>query len=253
MPKNISVKVSDFKCDRPGFVAKKGAFPDNFVVTFSYNSGATIRSSGNCGVGLMEHAYGKWTVSGYKNVPEEYRDGWGMPIQVIATAAADHLVHLQEETLKAPEDVGDLVDGIVKIAKNSGYHCLIITDGVNKHHKKARGGTYKGAMCTADFAEILWQKKIGYIVQCPVSLNHVHNTVGDLSLVRVWVWYPPGALAFKIKKDLLGKGEIYRSAEEAGEAAAKARGLVGAGKNDYLSCWTDWETKDDGFKRNVAP
>ena len=90
-----------------------------------------------------------------------------------------------------------------------------MTAPVNQH-SKYRNGDY--SYCdiyhpsTAWFARQLIEHKNGYVVQSPISVNHVHASPTDFSLVRAWLWYPEGSLAFKPDK-YLGTGAIAKKEE----------------------------------------
>lgn len=119
-----------------------------------------------------------------------------------------------------------VADDIRKIDHN----CFMFTDSCNRHTRYRAGGgiAFAPLIDTAIFCEYLIRNKVGYIVQSPVNLNPAHSGVTDISLARVWLWYPPGAIAFKTGR-FLGTGKILteKEAVEKADAENKISGKPG--------------------------
>jgi hypothetical protein len=144
-----------------------------------------------------------------KKIPKPYITDWG----TVADPTWDTAYRKYQEGIyqtHAKEIFESIKEHIFKQAK---YQCYILSDAVNRHSKaRSPAPTPAHVPNTAWFARQLVARKVGYIVQSPVSVNGVHNAPNDFSLIRTWIWYPPDALAFKPDK-FLGYGTILKKSQ----------------------------------------
>lgn len=91
------------------------------------------------------------------------------------------------------------------LAQVKDANSLVISDSVNR----PSGFRYEGKKIvqndTAAFMDLLEKSKIGYLVKSPISLNPAHNSGADFSIIRHWIYYPPGSIVVKASK-YLGSG-----------------------------------------------
>lgn len=182
----------------------------------------------NCGIQLItrvrEEIGNPKTNLTLNKVPLEVRQqyfqtGWGGETFTSQTNlyVGDFIKKLNTKELRAKVCL-QVADDIRKI----NHNCFMFTDSCNRHTRYRAGGGIASAplVDTAIFCEYLIRNKIGYIVQSPVNLNPAHSGVNDISLARVWLWYPPGAIAFKTGR-FLGTGKILTEKEAAEKADAE--------------------------------
>lgn len=207
-------EIPDEVLDGRGISVKQG---------MTYNAG----SSGNCGVQTLQNfRYGlsvqRWCVTknslyGDAQYPPSLRGSWDEFRRELHTEILNWIEkHGDEAGATLAEAVEDLVAELAK--QRDGANCYILTDCCNR--RSGFRGAVPAQIQTADLGEYLFRNKIGYTIESPVSLNHLHITENDISFAKVWIWYPPGAVVFKPNK-FLGSGTILKTPEEAFEVAAK--------------------------------
>src|SRR5574343_856771 len=82
---------------------------------------------------------------------------------------------------------------------------MVISDSVNRPSGFRYAGKKSVQNDTAAFMDLLEKSKIGYLVKSPISLNPAHNSGADFSIIRHWIYYPPGSIVVKASK-YLGSG-----------------------------------------------
>lgn len=168
-------------------------------------------TTGNCGVAMLQN------ISGSLDVITRLRDI--IPKQFLPDYIASDFgeatkdYHAMDKALKKAmykATQNEFFEEVLSQARNTDKHCIIMSDGINKHHK-VRGvtgshGDYNRPT-TCWFARELIRRKVGYVVQSPIAISPLHVHQGDFGLTRVWIWFPEGAWAFKPDK-FLGHGKI---------------------------------------------
>jgi hypothetical protein len=203
--------------DIPG--VKHPALNDTHVIRTMYQEPKFgLASTGNCGVAMIQNvAFGQQVLS-WGWPPDASQ--WGQPPADYCKLAQKHIREMAGKD--EPEvSVRQTADAITRAAKKTGYNCFIMTDSANKYSKE-RGLGPRIDWTTLDFAEFLWEHKIGYVVRGPLSINHAHQRPGDVSFARVWIWFPPSTVVFKDSR-YLGHGESSKTAQEAYDSAVKLK------------------------------
>lgn len=179
------------------------------VFKFRTSAGCNFQSIGNCGLTVVQNVSADINCITQAPRAKFKKDEWGYA----DTKAWDEAYWKFRDDLLAKR-ADELFEEIrAHIAKAGAYNCYLLTDAVNRHSKaRTSAPTPAHTPNTAWFARQLVARKIGYIVQSPVSVNHIHRTKGDFSLIRTWIWYPPEAMAFKPDK-LLGYGTILKKSQ----------------------------------------
>lgn len=221
--------------------------PDQAVFTVSEGVSFGTQATGNCGVSIICNVRVGCHVNdfgSYHLLPDKYRNDWGT-LRDTVTQKVNKYVKSKTELLLKDDPDSDWTASFVQEAHKHGYHCYILTDCVNRA-SGYRGGVVRdpGVLRTSDVAERLFRAKVGYTIESPISLNHVHFTRDDISLIRVWIWYPPGAVVYKTGK-FLGRGDIAKDSEEAYNRAKEQNSMLkGMGPLDRLrDAMRDWAVK----------
>ena len=190
----------------------------NKTISATHQMNFQSQSIGNCGLLCISNLFCQYYVNpdywytAVKGVPEEVKrkvlSDWGDPKSwkgVSAYSQASN--YFTKNYVEVEVDFEKLKKAILK---GSPAHCILMSDSINKHSPLRSSGIVlreKNVVSTASFCEWLVKNKDGYIVQSPISVNEIHRTKTDFSLIRVWIWYPEGRLAFKPNR-LLGHGTI---------------------------------------------
>lgn len=194
----------------PLFAKRPDLFQNIYIASKSTVSFSTS-NIGNCGtICVTNITFGNLLQLRYANengqatsYPKEWETAfgtvWNSLVYLANTAASFVHSHLKEKDIEA----------LIKtfLGKISAYNSIVVSDSVNR----ASGYRYGGEKPvlrndTATFMAYLEKSKIGYLVKSPISLNPAHNSGGDLSIIRHWIYYPPGSVVCKAGK-YLGSGE----------------------------------------------
>ncbi len=172
-------------------------------------------SVNNCGVGLIENVTFGYSVASYGVLPptvaKKYKSDWGEVSAETRRIVNEHVRKMNDG--RPLEEMRVILDKFVAEAKRHRYNCYIMTDAANRH-TKYRMSTPNAHYTTADLGEALAEHKIGYVVRSPISISHAHKVKTDMSLTRVYIWYPERAPVFKQGKYLGAGAPIPASPEE---------------------------------------
>lgn len=210
LPKKIAEQSGIYFSELdPLFTRRPDLFQNIYVASKSTVSFSTS-SIGNCGTMCITNiTFGNLLQHRYANekgqtilYPKEWQSAFGTVcngIAYLANTVGTLNAHLKEK------DIEELIK--VFLSKISAYNSIVVSDSVNR----ASGYRYAGDRIlnrndTATFMAYLEKSKIGYLVKSPISLNPAHNSGTDLSIIRHWIYYPPGSVVCKAGK-YLGSGE----------------------------------------------
>lgn len=192
---------------------------DCLVVKFELNHRTFDMS--NCGTIGFSTCYGYYNTSCYfyrpsngartnskDDLPRPYRNDWGG----FSPDVQDRISKAQERLAYTEDFDNSVVESLVNVVTTAGYQSVVFTDSINRGTvgRPHSGSKYTTTAYTMD---ILERKKCGYLLKSPLSLNPAHFSKGDVSIIRHFIWYPPGSLAFKCEK-YLGVGSIAKSPKD---------------------------------------
>lgn len=171
------------------------------------NCGTAVVTNITAGYVLKTQVCNKASLKASSPLPTCLTSQFGYLQEGAETALNNYSMYLRSGTEKRY----DLVREFGKKILNAHFSA-IISDSVNRHSGHRGGGQRTpGLYYTADFMDLVEESKIGYLVKSPVSINTAHNRVGDISLIRHWVYYPEGSVVMKADKYLGSGNKIANS------------------------------------------
>lgn len=194
----------------PLFNKQPDLFANTYVACTSSVSFSTT-SIGNCGTMCITNiSFGNLLSSRCVNeggkvisYPKEWQNSFGGVANSLLYLA--NSVNTTTNKPLADKDIEPLIKTF--LSKISAYNSIVVSDSVNRASGYRYGGENPPLRNdTATFMAYLEKSKIGYLVKSPISLNPAHNSGADLSIIRHWIYYPPGSVVCKAGK-FLGSGE----------------------------------------------
>ena len=178
--------------------------PDSVHLDFSAECSVGFGTlNGNCGLGSIS---GMYRHTRNPRIPEEWLDKYGLRSLTQLNKWDNprdtymHAIHLYSEPMRPVHmQIDDtfcakIVDGVTGVTRpqRSGY---IISDNIARTIDREPYETFKASY----FAHYLIRKRVGIVYALPASINPVHQTERDTTIIQTWYWIPENAIKYHVR------------------------------------------------------